>query len=45
MHCEHKYKRTVENLFTCKLCGKVVYKSKKVLTKEKHERSQNRDNR
>lgn len=36
MNCEHKFKKTAgDNLFTCKLCGKVVYKSKKVLIKEK----------
>lgn len=34
MHCEHKFQRQVDQIFKCKLCGKVIYKSKKVLLKD-----------
>lgn len=36
LHCEHKFKRAVDQIYKCKLCSKVVYRSKKKtpLTKE-----------
>lgn len=45
MHCEHKFKRTVDTIYTCKICGKVVCKTKKMLVKEKDERRKDRDSR
>lgn len=43
MHCEHKFKRAYDQIFKCKFCGKVIYRSKKQLIK--NERRPNNPNR